>query len=104
MAHMKLRKCIANPAGPDADKLSDDAFAVLRRLVAARGAIDTYPAHVFGSQALAWCRRATLTPRARTALMREAKDIVTKALNEHRTRAELKQLLEDIARDELLPR
>jgi methylase of polypeptide subunit release factors len=104
LAHMHLRKAIVNPAGPDAEKLSSKAFDTLRRLSAVRGASDYYPAHVLGSQALAWCRRATLTPRARTALLREAKEIVGRAISTHRMKPELRQLLDDLTREELQPR
>jgi hypothetical protein len=102
-AHVQVRKAIANPSGPDAEKLADTAFDTLRRLIAARGAIDYYPAHVFGSQALGWSRRAALTPRVRRALLREAKDVVTKAVSIHRSRQELRQLLGDITKEELQP-
>jgi hypothetical protein len=103
MAHMQLRKAIGNPGGPEADTIAERAFDVLRRLIAARGGSDHYPVHVFGSQALAWCRRAGLTPRARRALLREAKDVVAKAVSTRRNRSELVQLLEDLKREELRP-
>lgn len=103
MAHMQLRKAIGNPGGPDADKTAESAFEVLRRLIAARGSRDHYPVHVFGSQALGWCRRAGLTPRARRALLREAKEIVGRALGIQRNRNELQQLFEDLKREELRP-
>jgi len=100
-AHMQLRRAITVPFGPDAEKNANASFETLRRLVVARGASDSYPAHVFGSQALGWCRHATLLPRVRRSLLRDAREIVGGALLQHRGRQELRQLLDDIKREEL---
>ena len=99
---MELRTVIANPAAPGASDAAERAFETLRRLAAARPA-DHYVAHVFGSQVLAWCRRASLVNRARLALLREAKDIVTAVLAKTKRREELKQLLWDLKKEELTP-
>jgi hypothetical protein len=101
-AHMELRTAIANPAAPGASDAAERAFETLRRLATARPA-DHYVAHVFGSQALAWCRRASLVNRVRLALLREAKDIVTAVLLKSKRREELKQLLYDLKKEELTP-
>ena len=101
-AHMQLRKAISNPAAPGAEHLVDAAFDKLRTLIAARGAVDAYPAHVFGSQALGWCRRAGIVAKARHSLLREAKEVVAKALGVHR-RTELRQLHADLTKEELRP-
>jgi len=101
-AHMELRTAISNPAAPGASDAAERAFETLRRLVAARPA-DHYVAHVFGSQVLAWCRRASLVSRARLALLREAKEIVSAVLGKSKRREELKQLLYDLKKEELTP-
>jgi hypothetical protein len=101
-AHMGLRIAISNPSAPGASAAVDDAFSCLRRLLGARPG-DYYVAHVFGSQALGWCRRASLTPRARLAQLREAKDIVAKLLTTSKNRQELKQLHWDLCKEELSP-
>lgn len=103
-AHMQLRKAVANPSAPEAEGLAEGALETLRRLITQRGRTDHYPAHVFGSQALAWCRRAALVPRVRTALVREAKETVERAVALHRSRRELKQLLADLKKEEMTPR
>ena len=100
---MTLRKACANPAAPGAGQAVDRAFESLRSLIASRGSKDPYPAHVFGSQTLGWCNRASLTPRARRALIREAKEIVEKAFAMHRGRSELEQLFFDLKVAELKP-
>lgn len=104
LAHMELRKAIANPAAPSAERVVNKALDVLRRLIVARGTVDSYPAHVFGSQVLAWCRRAALTPRATAGLLREARDVVEVAVANHRGRAELRQLVDDLRRELLRSR
>ena len=96
LAHMRLRRAISNPAAPEAGEAAEKAFGTLRDLIAVRGSRDPYPAHVFGSQALGWTRRATLTPRDRLALLREARDIVGQAVGLHRSRKELSQLEFDL--------
>ena len=101
-AHMVLRRAISSPSAVSAREAAESAFETLRRLVATRSH-DHYPAHVFGSQALSWCRHASLTPRERTTLLREARDVVQQALNLHRSRQELKHLLTDLRRAELDP-
>jgi hypothetical protein len=101
-AHMELRTAIANSAAPGASDAAERAFETLRRLAAARPA-DHYVAHVFGSQVLAWCRRASLVSRARLALLREAKEIVSAVLTKTKRREELKQLLWDLKKEELTP-
>jgi RecA/RadA recombinase len=103
LAHMTLRKAIANPGAPGAGESAEAAFDKLRGLIASRGSKDPYPAHVFGSQSLGWCNRASLTPRARRTLLREAKDIVGKAVTDHRGRSELEQLFHDLRLAELKP-
>lgn len=103
LAHMTLRKAILNPGAPDAGEVAEAAFERLRGLIAARGAKDSYPAHVFGSQTLGWCSRASLTPRARRALLREAKELVEGAMVAHRGRSELEQLFQDLRLAELKP-
>ena len=101
-AHMELRSAILNPSSPGASDAADGAFERLRRLVAARPA-DHYVAHVFGSQALAWCRRASLVSRARLALLREAKEIVGAVLAKSKRREELRQLHWDLRKEEITP-
>lgn len=102
-AHMRLRKAIANPSAPGAAPAAADAFETLRTLIRTRGSRDHVPAHVFGSQALGWVRRAGLTPRARRELLREALDVVAAARGMHRSRTELDQLHEDLRREQLVP-
>jgi hypothetical protein len=101
-AHMELRTAIANAAAPGASDAAAHAFETLRRLATARP-YDHYVAHVFGSQALGWCRRASLTSRARLALLREAKEIVNGVLAKTKRREELRQLLWDLKKEELTP-
>jgi hypothetical protein len=103
MAHMQLRKAVLSPASPDAEELASSAFDTLRRLVDLRGATDYHPAHIFGSQVLAWCRQAAITPRQRRSLLREAKEMVARAAGFHRSRVELRQLLSDLTMEELRP-
>lgn len=102
-AHMRLRKAVANPTAPGADALAVGAFDDLRRLLQAREARDYHPAHVFGSQAIGWSRSASLTPRARKALLREASEIVERALRYHRSRHELRELSASLKRELLTP-
>jgi hypothetical protein len=103
-AHMQLRTAIANPSAHDSAKLVSEALDQLRRLISSRGKHDYRPAHVFGSQVLAWCRRAALTPRARRDHLVEAKDILAAAIAAHKGRHELKTLYDALRKEELQPR
>lgn len=102
-AHLEMRECVRNHRAPDSERRFAEAGDVLKQLVEARGKSDSYPAHVFGTQVIAWTRRASLTPKMRTSLLKEAIEAVESAIVFHKHRLELVTLRDDLRKELMTP-
>lgn len=79
-----------------------DAFAELSSALDTRGAEDSYPWHIFGSQGLAYVRRAPLQPSEKAQILDMLRGRMNQALRLHSGSAELRQLRDDVEREYLL--
>jgi hypothetical protein len=78
------------------------AFEELEDVIELRGARDLYPYHVYGSQGLAWSRRAPLSRDEKKKLLEKLRRVVDGGLRAHRGNEELKQLKGDLDRDYMM--
>ncbi|MFO1305611.1 MAG: SIR2 family protein [Burkholderiales bacterium] len=101
-AYLLLRKACEGPAKPDAQSHVDDALDMLRELIATRGASDSYPYHVLGSQGLSWARRGIANRVQRVQFLEMLLAEVSAGCLRHRSNADLSRLKDDLKREILL--
>lgn len=101
-AYLLLSKACSNPSGRNAAGDVETAISLLDGVIAARGAVDPYPYHVYGSQGLSWSRRAPMTHANRRVFLDQVMGVVQRGLSKHPRRMELQQLHNDLRRETLL--
>jgi hypothetical protein len=100
-AYLLLKKASRSPRAPGATDWAETALKDLEHAMAERGVDDEYYFHVYGSQGLAWARRAPLLPEARRALVRRLMDAVDRGYALHNRSTNLKRLAEDLKKEYL---
>lgn len=101
-AYLLLKKASCDPKSSGAAEDVDTAFGSLKEAMVAHGATDPYPYHVYGSQGLSWARRAELTAEARRTLVASLVEAVEEGRRHHPKRDDLRQLEQDLRREQLL--
>lgn len=102
-AYMLLKRAAqeAEAGSLQSRDLADEAFTELYDAIARRGRTDSYPYHVLGSQGLGWSRRAVMTARERTEVLRKLLDTVREGRRHHPNQRDLELLERDLYREYL---
>lgn len=98
-AYLQLKKAARAPTAQGASVRAEEALKDLEHAMSERGAKDSYVFHVYGSQGLAWARRAPLSLTERRSLLGRLLDAVEKGQGLHPNNRDLRQLSRDIKRD-----
>jgi len=101
-AYMTIKRAAQTPGSSQASERVAEAFAELEDAVSRRGHIDSYPAHVMGSQGLSWVRQAPLTPDEKLRVLTRLRGVVDSALEHHPQAPDLNQLARDLTEEYLL--
>jgi tetratricopeptide (TPR) repeat protein len=100
--YMVIKRAVQNAYAPDSRERVEDALAELEDAVIRRGDHDSYPAHVMGSQGLAWVRHGPLSHDEQLILLRRLRHVVDGALERHPSSSDLRQLRRDLEEAYLL--
>jgi tetratricopeptide (TPR) repeat protein len=100
--YMIIKRAAQNPAAPQARDRVEEAFIELEDAILRRGDQDSYPAHVMGSQGLAWVRQALLTRDEKLGVLARLRGVVDTALEYHPASGDLRQLSQDLKQEYLL--
>lgn len=100
-AYMQLRRAITSPGMPGVTQLVDDAIGLLEEQIETRGDRDRYPAHVLGSQVLAWTRRGGLPKDERERLLAKAVYRLEQSVRWHPREKDVQKLHDDVKREYL---
>ena len=95
-SYMMLKRAHDAPTELAAPEWAEQAFSELEDAIQERGSTDSYPYHVYGSQGLAWARRAIMTDGERIALLDRLRSVMNEAVRSHSTSRDLHQLWRDI--------
>jgi hypothetical protein len=101
-AYLVIKRAAQEPAALDARDRVEQAFLELEDAVARRGHQDSYPAHVMGSQGLAWVRAAPLSQPEKLGILARLRDVVDRALLHHPQAGDLRQLARDLEQEYLM--
>lgn len=101
-AYMIIKRAAQNAASPESRDRVEEAFLELEDAVTRRGHIDSYPAHVMGSQGLSWVRQAPLTQDEKLGILARLRGVVDQALHHHPASGDLRQLSRDLEQEYLL--
>ena len=95
-AYFELKSAASNAARVDSVDRAEAALVELEDVIRKRGAKDSYPYHVYGSQGLRWARRAPLNVNQRARLLDRLRQTVGDGLKLHPRQTDLRQLHEDL--------
>lgn len=95
-AYMTLKRASRRAAEPESPAEVDEAFTQLEDQIAGRGRQDSYPFHIFGSQGLAWAKRAPLAPEEKRVLLQRIRAVMDEAKKHHPEDRGLKKLAMDV--------
>lgn len=95
-AYMTLKRASRQPEDPATPEQVELAFAELDEAIAQRGRNDSYPFHIYGSQGLAWAKRAPLGDEERKQLLLVLRRVVGEGIDLHPSRRDLRQLSKDL--------
>lgn len=100
--YLAIKRAAQNPGALDSRDRVEAAFLELEDAVTRRGHLDSYPAHVMGSQGLSWVRNGPLTQEEKLAVLARLRGVVDDALEQHPGVGELRQLARDLEQEYLL--
>lgn len=100
-AHKELRWAAENASDSGAAERAQFAIEELEDSIRRRGARDTYPYHVLGSQGLHWSRRGVMSTDERKRLLARLLNSVKEGASKHGQARDLQQLKEDVEREYL---
>jgi hypothetical protein len=103
-AYYLLKSAWEDPNATDSLKKVSDAKDILFKEFEQRGHNDVHIWHVYGSQILAWTRRAPLSPDERAEELEVAKRHMADACHAHPYARDLRELKEEIEREWLMTR
>jgi hypothetical protein len=95
-SYMMLKRAHDDPTNLAAQDWAAQAFSELEEAIQERGSTDSYPYHVYGSQGLAWARRAIMTDEERVALLDRLRSVMNEAVRRHSQSRGLQQLRADV--------
>ena len=95
-AYMTLKRASRHPEDPTAPEQVELAFGELDEAIAQRGRSDPYPFHIYGSQGLAWAKRAPVSEDERKRLLQTLRRVVGEGAELHPGRRDLRQLAKDL--------
>jgi hypothetical protein len=101
-AYMTLKRASRRPEAPASPESVDEALSVLTEVIGTRGRRDAYPFHVYGSQGLAWVKRADLSPSDAAQFLLSLREVVDDGITLHRGARDLRQLATDLEHAYLL--
>lgn len=100
-AYMTLKRASRHAADPAARDEVEGAFDELSDVIDARGNRDYYPFHIYGSQGLAWIKRAPLSRDDKALQLLRMRRVVDQGLDLHPGNKELTMLRGDLDREYL---
>jgi hypothetical protein len=100
-AYMTLKRASRNATDPSASHEAEAAFEELRDVIESRGRKDYYPFHVYGSQGLAWVKRAPLARDHKVQELLRIRRVLDTGLDLHPANRELTTLRSDVDREYL---
>ena len=100
-AYMTLKRASRHATDPLASEQSQTAFEELRDVIESRGRNDYYPFHVYGSQGLAWVKRAPLSRDHKVQQLLDIRRVLDGGLRLHPGNRELTILRSDVDREYL---
>lgn len=103
-AYYLLKTAWADPTASDAFEKVDEAKEILLNEFELRGRTDVHIWHVYGSQILAWTRRAPLSADEKAEELEVAKRHMGDAVHAHPYARDLRELKEEIEREWLMTR
>jgi hypothetical protein len=95
-AYLLFRQAIESPGSPDSEARASDAFSILEDLIRRRGATDSYPFHVLGSQGLGWVRRGIHGREKKAEFIKKLITKVELGVSKHPRTSDLKNLKRDL--------
>jgi hypothetical protein len=101
-AYMLMRKAWESPLDLHAEDYLARGMSQLEEIIEDSGRQNEYPFHVYGSQGLAWARRAIANRENRRIFLTKLSDVVNQGLELHPISESLKKLSEDLKREILL--
>lgn len=101
-AYYLIKSAARKPSATDAFRKVDEGEQILLDQIDATGARDSYPWHVYGSQMLAWLRRAPLSEDERARKLEAVLRKLDDAIELHRGNRELNVLRADVEKQWLL--
>jgi hypothetical protein len=101
-AYMTLKRASRNAQDPGAFEQAQVAFEELQDVIQRQRGADPHPFHVYGSQGLAWAKRAPIGTTERIQLLSELRAIVNDGVKKHAGRADLITLARDLEREYLM--
>jgi hypothetical protein len=101
-AYMSLKRASRRASDADAVDEATTAFSELEDVIQSRGKRDPHPFHVYGSQGLAWLKRAPLARRNKVEGMERLREVVSTGLELHPARQDLKRLSRDLQQEYLM--
>lgn len=101
-SYMTLKRASKRVGDPDAADQVALAFEELEDVIANRGSTNYYASHVYGSQGLAWARRAPLSREQKKKLLEQLRRVVSEACKTHPSADDLKTLKSDLDREYMM--
>jgi len=101
-AYYLLKSAWKNPNGEDAEERVATGKEILLEQIAVRGGEDSYPWHVYGSQMLAWIRRAPMSDDQRARELETVKKHIDEAVRLFPRMRDLRDLKRDIEEEWLM--
>lgn len=101
-SYMTLKRASMSASRPGAADEAALAFGELEEVIAKRGTTDYYAFHVYGSQGLAWARRAPLSRDEKKRLLEQLRRVVANGLKMHPSIEKLQSLKGALDRDYMM--
>lgn len=101
-SYMTLKRASKRANDPDSADQVALAFEELEEVIANRGSRNYYASHIYGSQGLAWVRRAPLSRDQKKKLLEQLRRVVAEACKTHPSAEDLKGLKSDLDREYMM--
>lgn len=101
-AYYLLKSAYQDPRAEGAAQKVAEGEKILLDQISQRGSTDSYPYHVYGSQMLAWLRRAPLPDQERQRLLEVVRNRVKEGMHVHPTVTDLRVLVHDLNEEWLM--
>jgi len=101
-SYMTLKRATRNVDSPDAVLWVEEGFEELEDLMGKKGPRNYHAYHIYGSQGLAWVRRAPLAREEKKELLERLRRVVREGLGIHRQSKELQRLSDALEREYMM--